>query len=89
MRVDFLRDPDPDGRLILADYKTCQSAEPDAIARAVVNFGYDSQAAWYRDLVIGLGLARSAPFLFVFQETAAPYLVHVVELDADTVSMGS
>ncbi len=87
-RVDFLRRPDGDGRLILADYKTCGSADPDDLARAVVNYGYHMQAAWYRDLVVGLGLAKSAPFLFVFQETAAPYLVHVVELDADLIAMG-
>ena len=87
-RVDFLRQPDADGRLILADYKTCTSAAPDAVAKAVVNLGYHMQAAWYRDLVIGLGLARSAPFLFVFQEVEPPYLVHVVELDAPTLFMG-
>ncbi len=88
-RVDWLRKPDGDGRLILVDYKTCQSAAPDAIARSVVNFGYHQQAAWYRDLIIGLGLATSAPFLFVFQETTAPYLVHVVELDPPTLLMGA
>jgi hypothetical protein len=88
-RVDWLRRPDEDGRLILADYKTCSSADPSAIARAVVQFGYHQQAAWYRELVIGLGLARTAPFLFVFQETTAPYLVHVVELDGELLMMGA
>lgn len=88
-RVDWLRRADADGRLILTDYKTTTSADPGAIERSVINFGYHQQAAWYRDLVIGLGLARSAPFLFVFQETTAPYLVHVVELDADLLAMGA
>jgi hypothetical protein len=87
-RVDWLRKPDGDGRLIVADYKTCQSAAPAAIARSVVNYGYHQQAAWYRDLIVGLGLARSAPFLFVFQEVAVPYLVHVIELDPATLAMG-
>ena len=87
-RVDWLRTPDGNGRLIVVDYKTTTDASPAAIERAVVNFGYHQQAAWYRDLVIGLGLAKSAPFLFVFQETAAPYLVHVVELDPDLIAMG-
>jgi len=87
-RVDFLRQPDTKGRLILVDYKTCASAEPSAVARSVVNFGYHQQAAWYRDLVIGMGLAESAPVVFVFQETSAPYLVHVVELDDATLFMG-
>jgi hypothetical protein len=88
-RVDWLRTADADGRLILVDYKTCASADPEAIARAVVSYGYHQQAAWYRDLVIGLGLAQSAPFLFVFQETSAPYLVNVVELDEPTLLMGA
>jgi hypothetical protein len=89
-RVDFLRTPDPDGRLILVDYKsTSAGADPDTLARAVINYGYHGQAAWYRDLVIGLGLAASAPFVFVFQETTAPYLVHCVELDPDLLAMGA
>lgn len=88
-RVDWLREPDANGRLILVDYKTTDSADPDALARSVVRFGYHMQASWYRDLVIGLGLASSVPFLFVFQETAAPYLVNVVELDAPTLQMGA
>lgn len=87
-RVDFLRTPDGDGRLILADYKTTTDASPAAVERSVINFGYHSQGAWYRDLVVGLGLAKSAPFLFVFQEVAAPYLVHVIELDPDLLAMG-
>lgn len=87
-RVDFLRTPDSDGRLILADYKTTTDASPAAIARSVWNFGYDMQGAWYRDLVVGLGLAKSAPFLFVFQEVAPPYLVHVVELAPEDLMRG-
>lgn len=87
-RVDWLRTPDADGRLILADYKTTTDASPDAIARSLWSYGYDMQAAWYRDLVVGLGLAKSAPFLFVFQEVAAPYLVHVVEPAPDDLMRG-
>jgi hypothetical protein len=87
-RVDFLRAADKSGRLILVDYKTTTDASPAALERAVINFGYHQQAPWYRDLVIGLGLAKSAPFLFVFQEVAPPYLVHVVELEPDLLAMG-
>jgi PDDEXK-like domain of unknown function (DUF3799) len=88
-RVDWLRKADGNGRLILVDYKTASSAAPDAFARAVVNFGYHQQAAWYRDLVVGLGLASSAPFLFVVQETTPPYLCNVIELDEATLLMGA
>lgn len=88
-RVDWLRRADQNGRLILVDYKTTDSADPDALARSIVAYGYHMQAAFYRDLVLGLGLARSVPFLFVFQEKTAPYLVNVVELDAPTLQMGA
>jgi hypothetical protein len=88
-RVDWLRRPDPDGRLVLVDYKTTSDASPSAVSRAVASYGYHQQAAWYRDLVIGLGLARSAPFLFLFQETRPPYLPHVVELDAEALAIGA
>lgn len=88
-RIDWLRRADPNGRLIVVDYKTAASADPDAFARAAWQYGYPAQAAWYRDLVIGLGLASSAPFLFVVQETTPPYLVNVVELDEATLRMGA
>jgi hypothetical protein len=87
-RVDWLREPDKNGRLILVDYKTTTDASPDALERSVIRFGYHMQGAWYRDLVVGLGLAQSAPFLFVFQEVSPPYLVHVVELEPDLLAMG-
>jgi PDDEXK-like domain of unknown function (DUF3799) len=87
-RVDFLRVPDDSGRLILCDYKSAASATPEAITRAVINYSYHLAAAWYQDLVIGLGLARTAPFVLIFQETTAPYLVHCVELDQPTMLMG-
>jgi hypothetical protein len=88
-RVDWLRRPDPDGRLILVDYKTTSDASPAGIARSVWQYGYTLQAAWYRELVIGLGLARSAPFVFVFQEKDPPYLVHCVELDEQALLIGA
>jgi PDDEXK-like domain of unknown function (DUF3799) len=87
-RVDWLRAADTTGRLLLVDYKTCQSADPAAIDRAIGAYGYDLSAAWYRDLLIGLGLATSVPVLLVFQETTAPYLPHVVELNDVWLSRG-
>jgi hypothetical protein len=88
-RVDFLRRPDDTGRLILVDYKSTNSADPAAIDRAIGNYAYHLSAAWYRDLIIGLGLARTVPVVLIFQETTAPYLVHVVELDDLWLSIGA
>jgi PDDEXK-like domain of unknown function (DUF3799) len=87
-RVDFLRDPDPNGRLLLVDYKTTKSADPRSIDNAIADYGYHLSGAWYRDIIVGLGLARSVPVVLVFQETSAPYLVHVVELDAPWLRIG-
>jgi hypothetical protein len=88
-RVDWLRRPNADGRLILIDFKTTSDASPAALARSVWQYGYALQACWYRELVIGLGLAKSAPFVFVFQEKDPPYLVNCVELDEEAMLIGS
>jgi hypothetical protein len=90
----FYRDPEYgvdrrcSGRLLLVDYKTTKSADPAAVDRAIADYGYHLSGAWYRDVIVGLGLARSVPVVLVFQETSAPYLVHVVELDAPWLRIG-
>jgi hypothetical protein len=87
-RVDWLRNADDTGRLLLVDYKTTASADPAAIDRAIGNHGYHLSAAWYRDVLIGLGLATTVPVLLVFQETTPPYLPHVVELGPEWLQTG-
>jgi hypothetical protein len=86
-RLDWLPDAS-EGRLIVADYKTCQSAEPGAIRKAVANFGYHQQHAWYVDGCHALGLADDIAFVFIFQEKTAPYVTTVIELDAEAVQIG-
>lgn len=85
--LDWLPEPGP-GRMILADYKTCDRADYDSAQRAIARFGYHQQAAWYEDAVKSLGLADDAASLLVFQETAAPYLVHVVQPDPIAMRIG-
>jgi hypothetical protein len=86
-RLDWLPDTDG-GRLIVPDYKTCQSAEPRAIAKAVANYGYHLSAAWYIDGVLTLDLAEDAAFVLIFQEKTAPYLITVAELDVEALRIG-
>lgn len=86
-RVDWLPHP-RDGRMIVADYKTADSAEPQAFARSAAKYGYHMQAAWYLDAVEALDLADDAAFVFIVQEKTAPYLVSVVELDALALRIG-
>lgn len=87
-RLDWLRD-DLGGRVLIPDYKTTTNAAPSALEKTIYNFGYHQQAAWYLDGAQALGLAGDdAEFLFVFQETAAPYLITVRQLDAMALRIG-
>ncbi|MFG2670816.1 PD-(D/E)XK nuclease-like domain-containing protein [Streptomyces sp. NPDC048445] len=88
-RFDWLPDP-REGRLIIPDYKTCRSAEPSALAKAVDEFGYHQQADWYRAgaRAAGLGDEHTA-FVFVCQEKTAPYLITVFEPDAAALRIGA
>lgn len=88
-RIDHLPHPTRQGRLILADYKTCASADPNKLPRVIAERGYHLQAAWYMDGVRALGAGEDVAFLFVFQEKQAPYLVTVVELDHEALQVGA
>lgn len=90
--IDFLRDPHPDRRTILTDYKTAADASEEGFAKAMHNYGYHQQAPWYRDGVKALGLDGSGEepvFLYVVQEKSAPYLVNVVQPDPTAMMIGA
>lgn len=86
-RLDWLPHPG-DGRLVVADYKTTIDASPHAAAKAIANYGYHCQDAWYRDAVTAVGLDDDPLFAFVFQEKTPPYLISVVALDPGDVQRG-
>ncbi|MGW1998500.1 PD-(D/E)XK nuclease-like domain-containing protein [Embleya sp. NPDC001921] len=76
-------------RLIIPDYKTCRDASPAALAKAMNEYGYHQQAAWYLDGAVALDLAdERATFLFVCQMKEPPFLVTVVEPDAMALRIG-
>lgn len=77
-----------DGTLVVPDYKTTRSAEPHAFSRSIFGFGYDVQAVFYMDAVRAAGLADDVSFVFIAQETTAPYLVTLHELDHDALAIG-
>ncbi|MFI1195489.1 PD-(D/E)XK nuclease-like domain-containing protein [Micromonospora sp. NPDC020750] len=80
-RTDWL-DVSRPGRLIVPDYKTCASAAPDDLQKAIANHGYHQQADWYLGGLRALGLANEdAQFVFIFQERRPPYLVTVAQPD--------
>ncbi|WP_327169510.1 PD-(D/E)XK nuclease-like domain-containing protein [Streptomyces subrutilus] len=88
-RLDWLPDPRA-GRLIIPDYKTCRSADPAKLAKAVEEFGYHQQDDWYRSGAQALDLADdTAAFVFVCQEKTPPYLVTVFEMDGPSRRIGA
>ncbi len=78
------------GRTIVADYKTCASADPEKLQRSMHDFGYHQQADWYLSGVraLGLGGIVAPTFLFVFQEKTPPYLVYVAQPSSLTLLIG-
>jgi len=88
-RLDWLPRPAPYGqRMIIPDLKSCTSAAPGAIAKAVANFGYHIQAPWYVDAAEALGLDDDPAFVLVFAETSPPYLITVAQLDTEDMAAG-
>lgn len=86
-RYDWLPTPSP-GPMFVTDYKTTVSANPQDLQKAVHNYGYFIQAAWYLDGINALGLADDPKFIFVAQEKTAPYLVTVFEMDSMAIELG-
>lgn len=87
-RFDWLPTPTGAGLLTVPDYKTTTSAEPRKFTRSIWNFGYDIQAVYYTDAILAHRLAEDVRFLFIAQETTAPYLVTVHELDDLSLKIG-
>lgn len=73
----------------IIDIKTTDDATDRAFSRAVANYGYHGQAAFYID---GLGLARQTTtpknFLFVVVEKQPPYGVRVFLCTTDLLAAG-
>jgi hypothetical protein len=86
-RLDWLPDVGR-GRFIVPDYKTSTSANPEDFRKAVHNFRYHVQDAWYRAAVEGAGIADDPLFVFIVQAKDPPYLVTIVQLDAEAQRVG-
>lgn len=87
-RLDWVPDPGH-GRPLLVDYKTCDSAEPEKLQKAVSQFGYHVQRGHYLPGARATGLVGDdAELMFVFQEKKPPFLVTVVELDPPAKRIG-
>lgn len=87
-RLDWLPEKVKGRRLIVPDYKTADSADPETFAKSAANLGYHQQARWYIDAIRALGIDDDPAFVFVVQEREPPYLVTVVELDDTALIVG-
>jgi hypothetical protein len=88
-RPDWISAKTIDGRLVLVDYKTSTTANPDLFAKKAADYGYYQQAPWYIDGAVAAGIGDEPVFLFIVQDKNPPYLVSVVELDAEAVREGA
>lgn len=87
--LDWLPNRREGKRLIVPDYKTTRTANPDSLQKIVWDYRYMQQADWYLDGMKALGLADDdARFVFVFQEKTEPYLVTVAEPDVVALRIG-
>lgn len=76
-----------DSRVVFADYKTAVDADTASFEKAVANYGYHQQDAFYRDGVTAV-TGLPAVMLFIVQEKTQPYAVNVVELSGAAVDVG-
>lgn len=76
-----------DGEPWLLDLKTTRDASPFKFSRAVAEYGYHRQAAFYIDGARALGSAVSK-FAFIAIEKEPPFAVAVYELDPASIEQG-
>lgn len=74
-----------DPRLPLIDFKTTTDATPGGISKAVWNYGYALQAAFYLD-VWKAATGEDRDFLFIFQEKEPPYGLGLAMLKSEALA---
>lgn len=77
-------------RILIVDFKTCSSAEYNAIQRDVSKYGYDLQAYMYCK---GVSENLNVPmdkidFMFVFICKEAPYMTNIMQADEFVIERG-
>ena len=70
------------------DLKKCQDASPEGAAKAIANYGYFQQHAFYNDVFLWATGASLEGFVFVFVEEAPPHAIGVYVIDAEDVDRG-
>ncbi len=82
-RADHLR------KRVIVDYKSAVDADPVKLGKVAHSNGWYMQAPFYRDLFTDVTGVEIADFLFIVQQSTAPYLVSVVRLPAKAMDLGA
>lgn len=83
-RLDWL----PNEGHVFDDYKSSETADPDAWRRIVESVGHDIQAAFYRRGIKALGLAKNPVFRFIVQENSSPFALSAIQLAPAFLELG-
>jgi|TARA_B100001939_G_scaffold339544_1_gene346469 hypothetical protein len=88
LKADVIRYPDTpmhDSKdLIVVDYKTTKSCNPDSFVASIRQYGYQYQAAWYARGFEKAGF-RVREFVFVAQEKTNPYATKIFKINTDNL----
>lgn len=72
---------------VIADLKTCESADLESVEKAMFQYGYFRQAAFYMRVANLLGMKRNY-FVFIFVEKSPPYAVACYTPTDDVLNAG-
>lgn len=73
---------------VAIDLKTTIDARPDAFSRAIYNYNYHVQAAFYMDQYNWITGRELADFIFIVVESESPYAVKMYRLDNESLQVG-
>jgi hypothetical protein len=77
-----------DGYCVITDIKTCRSVQPRQFSRAMWDYGYHRQAAWYWDGVERYADVPVNAFMFIAIQKTPAYTCIVTELPMTAVQLG-
>ena len=69
------------GLPMIIDLKSTAKADTDSVMRDAINYGYDMQAAMYREGV-QQSTGKEHGFVFIFVEKTPPYALNILQADA-------
>jgi len=73
---------------VAIDLKTTIDARPDAFSRAIYNYNYHVQAAFYADQHEWITGIELADFIFIVVESESPYACKMYRLDSESLQVG-